>query len=249
MSDPLVYNPGWFQYGTQQTLRYGRPDPFAAPGSTPLYLKPQYSDASLEQARRQALFDPQESLNQQILLARAGYLSADDVDGMWSADVQKALASAMGDANTMYMSLEDYLRVKGGYKASRDGSGGGRGSGPSGPRTSVSVSKSVRLTSRASAQSLLKQTLAIELGREPTSAEVARFVSALNKEEKADPTVSTTTTTINGSNSSSNTVTKESQVDPGSEAETYAEKVNPAEAHRYQSGNYYDVIARMVGGA
>lgn len=257
-------DPGYQPYGKKYTPPgtydiVHTPDPFFSAGQSveyapgyrayqydPVVVYGQYSDASLEQARRQSLLNPGDALNMQMMLASAGYMSKDDVDGLWGEKVKDAYAKAMTDANSQYMSLSDFLAVKGGYKNARDARS--RSGGAGGPRTSVQVNKSVRLTSRASAQALLKQTLAAELGREPTSDEIARFVSALNKDERANPTVSTTTVHSNGSNTSSSTVTKESSIDPGAEAETYAETVSPDEAHRYQSGNYYNLIARMVGG-
>lgn len=241
-----VKAPGGYLFGGQSIVY--------APGYSayeydPKVIYANYNDQSIEQTRRMYLTSPEQALSQQRLMAAAGYGSADDVDGLWSQDLAGQYAKAMTDANGQYMSLNDYLMVKAGYKSARDAAkAGSRGRGSGGPTTSTSVNKSIRLTSRASAQALLKQTLSAELGREPTSKEVARFVAALNKDERANPTVSTTTSRTNGSNSSSSTVTKESQIDPGSEAEKYAETVNPTEAHRYQSGNYYDVIARLVGG-
>ena len=127
------------------------------------------------------------------------------------------------------------------------GSGGGGGGG-GGSYTSTSVSKSYNLTSRATAQQLMKQALTQELGREPTNAEVNRFLSSLNAKEKADPSISTTTTTSGGRSSSSSTTSTPSKVDPGAEALSAAKTVSPDERHMYQSGNYYSVIAQMVGG-
>jgi hypothetical protein len=244
-TNEIVSSPGGYLFGGQ-SVQYA--PGYSAYVADPVVVYPHYNDNSVEQTRRMFLSDQARALDTQRLMAAAGYGSADDVDGLWSTETAANVAKAMSDANMMYMSLSDYLMVKAGYKSARDAQKNGGGAG-SGPRTMTSVNRSVRLTSRATAQALLKQTLANELGREPTSAEVARFVSALNKDEKANPTITTSTTTSNGSSSSTSTTTKESQIDPTSEAETYAETVSPDEAHRYQSGNYYDVIARMVGGA
>jgi hypothetical protein len=204
-------------------------------------LRPKYDDANVEFARRMTLTNPEAAFAQQSLLASAGYLNKNDVGALWSKDVADAYAKAMTDANSQYMSLDDYLKLKSGQ---RKASGGGGGGGPTSYRN---VSKSVSITSRPTAQALLKQTLAAELGREPTNAEVDRFVKALNKRERANPSVTVTTGSSSGGNSTSNSTTTPSSVDPGAEAEEYAETVNPTEAHRFQTGELYDVISRMAG--
>lgn len=215
---------------------------FANDGFT---LSAKYDDASLETARRMTLTDPKKAYEQQSLLYAAGYLkNSADVGFMWGGSVQSAYARAMSDANANYMSLNDFLKMR---AAALAAGGGGRGSG-GGPSSSTNVSRSVRLTSRPTAEALMKQALAQELGREPNSAEVDRFLRALNKSERANPTVTTTTSRSDGKgHSSSSSTTKESSIDPSTEAESFAEKVDPKEAHRYQTGQFYDVISRMVG--
>jgi hypothetical protein len=208
-------------------------------------LRPKYDDANLEFSRRMTLTDPEKAFYEQGLLASAGYLNKNDVGALWTKDVADAYADAMSDANGQYMDLTDFLKLKSGQRAASSGGRGGGGGG--GPTSYRNVSKSVSITSRPTAQALLKQTLAAELGREPTDAEVTRFVKALNKQERANPSVTVTTGSSKGGNSTSSSTTTPSKIDPGAEAEQFAETVNPSEARRYQTGELYDVISRMVG--
>lgn len=242
MSDDLVTRPpDYYQPGSVVEYAPGYRI-FANDG---LYLEPKYDDAYLETLRRKTLTDPSWAFQHQSLMAAAGYMSKDDVGALWTTDLTGDYAKALSDANQNYMSIDDWLRYRAGMASAAASSRGSRGGGPS---TSTSTNRSVRLTSRASAQAILKQTLAQELGREPTAAEVTRFVKSLNKEERANPQVTTTTSRSDGKgNSSSSSTTKESSVDPMSEGEEFAETASPQEARMFQHGQLYDVISRMAG--
>lgn len=241
MSDDLVTRPPDY-YVPGSVIEYA--PGYRVLGADEIHLKAQYDDDYLETLRRKTLNDPRWALDSQSLMAAAGYIGKNDVGFLWTTDTRSSYAKALSDANQNYMSIEDWLNYRAGISsaaAARRGSGGG-------PSTSTSVNKSVRVTSRPTAQALLKQTLAAELGREPTNKEVTRFLNSLNKRERANPTVTTTTSRSDGrGNSSSSSTTKDSSVDPGSEAEAFAETVNPTEAHRFQSGELYNVISRMAG--
>ena len=62
-------------------------------------------------------------------------------------------------------------------------------------QTSTSTSTSVNLTDPQTAHAILRKTITDELGRAPTASEYQSFLSQLNGEEKANPSVSTTTST------------------------------------------------------
>jgi len=216
--------------------------------SPAVVAKPQFSDSSLSQYRRMVLTDPWKMYQTQQALARAGYMSLTKASMAYTSDFQTAMASAMTDANySGGLSLETLFAMRGAGAASAGVKGPGRGPG-SGSSTSTNTSKSYSITSRASAQQLLKSSLAKELGREPQEWEINRFVASLNKDEHANPGVSTTVTHSSASGSSSSTTSTPSSVDPQAKADQYGRTVSPTERHMYQDKNYYDVIAQMVGG-
>ena len=93
---------------------------------------------------------------------------------------------------------------------------------------------------------ILQNALAQELGRKPTDTELTRFTRALNRKEAANPTV--TTTHYSGDGSSVSSKTKQGNVDPNTSAESFAKTV-PAERNRFQDSQYLNVIANMIGGS
>ena len=250
MGDSLVGRPSdpiTVPYGQQQRPEYYSQVPKAGQTSGTAVLAPMYNDGSLGQYRRMSATDPLKLYSYQQALARAGYMSATKASPTYTMDFQNAMAKAMTDANYSGMSLDSLLamRTLGANGASVGGAGG---SGSGGSTTSTNISKSYNITSRPTAQSLLKQVLAQELGREPTGAEVSRFVKALNKEERANPSINRSTTVSSAKGSSTTSTSTPSKIDPGAEAEQFGEKVSPQERHMFQQSNYYDVIANMVGG-
>jgi hypothetical protein len=86
------------------------------------------------------------------------------------------------------------------------------------------------------------------LGREPSPAEVTRFLHSLNVEERANPTV--THTHISAGGASQSSTTKQSDVDPSSEATAWGKenKALKGERHMYQDSLYYDAISSMLSG-
>jgi hypothetical protein len=103
----------------------------------------------------------------------------------------------------------------------------------------------VSLTARPTAKAVLKQALQTWMGRAPTNKEVSNFLTGLNKDERANPSTTTTTTTGDGNSSS---VSKASPIEPGAEAEQYAEKKIPqGEAEKFQTANYMSALGSMLG--
>jgi hypothetical protein len=183
----------------------------------------------------------QQVIGIQQALYQMGYSTP--TNGIYTESSADAFRNALSDANRNGESLQEmYLRVIGKDGNPFGGGGSGSGAGSSGPRTSVS--KSVSLTSRAGAQAILTQQLATELGREPTPGEVSRFLKGLNKTERANPTVSTTVSSA----TSSNTTTKQSNVDPGAEGADFAKTAAPAERKDFKEFQYMNVVAQMLGG-
>ncbi len=96
---------------------------------------------------------------------------------------------------------------------------------------------------------MLTQALAQQLGREPSPAEVTRFLHSLNAEERAHPTVTHTHIAAGGAHQSS--TTQQSSVEPGAEATSWA-KTQPGlagETHKYQDSLYFDVLGQMMNGS
>ena len=78
------------------------------------------------------------------------------------------------------------------------------------------------------------------------------FLKGLNQREENNPTTTTTTTTTKPDGKHDTTVdstsrTEEPNTNPTAMAERFAENVDPKEAKRYQTGNYYGVLEQMLG--
>lgn len=188
---------------------------------------------------------PEQVYQTNDILYRLGYMSA-SVAGrnFWSKEADTALRKAMADANRSGITLEQALLAR-----MRDGSGSGapgsyRGGGGGGGR-SVSTSTSVNLTSKEAAQQILAQSLAQQLGRQPTASETAAFLRSLNATERANPSTSTTVSTAGHSSTTSKSV----NINPSAEADTWVKnnKALATERAGYQGAMYYDVIAKMLG--
>jgi hypothetical protein len=230
--------------------------------SQPVYGVPQYSNADV-----QALWGKGKAQvwDTQYKLYSLGFLPS-FVPGTMDTKTEKAALAAFEVANKNGTTLEGMLQQK--NPATGKPLGGGPGS--SGPTSSSSVSsssqtqKSISLTSREAAMSVLGNALSQELGRQPTQDELTRFTTALNRREMANPTVtkSTSTTSTNASSSTSGShqsnrsssstsgtsISKQGNVDTGYEATQFAKSGALApERNRFQDSQYMDVIAQMIG--
>lgn len=169
-----------------------------------------------------------------------GYLTK-FVPGVYDQHTRDALERAMADANRNGMSLEQMLNSQRSSGSQFGGGGSGGGGGGGGGTT---VQRSISLTSREGAMSVLQGALANELGRQPTPKELTDFTKALNAKEQANPTV--TTTTVSGKNVSQ--TTKQGNVDPNVTATDFAKQTpRAAERNKFQDSQYLDVISQMLG--
>lgn len=190
----------------------------------------------------------QQMLQANGLLASTGYSR-----GNWDDPTREALMKAMYQANKAKMPLQAWLQR--GALLNPDyvnGTGSYAGATYNGPVTTTQTSSSINLTSRGTARLILAQALAQELGREPSPNEVSDFLKGLNQREENNPSVTTTTTTTkpdgkHDTSVTSTSRTKEPNTNPTAMAERFAEGVDPKESERYQTGNYYNVIAQMLG--
>jgi len=110
------------------------------------------------------------------------------------------------------------------------GSGSGRGgSGGGGGGTSTQIQRSVNISSAKDAKALINQSFQQSVGRDATDDEIKQFRSALNAEEKKNPSITKTTQTVSGSNVSTTNETTGGMdrgaymLEQGQKAEDYAE--------------------------
>ena len=194
---------------------------------------------------------------QQILQANGLLASTGYSRGNWDDPTREALMKAMWQANKAKMPLQAWLQrgamLNPDYvNGTGDFTGGGAPAPYNGPVTTTQTSNSINLTSRGTARLILAQALAQELGREPSPNEVSDFLKGLNQREENNPTTTTTTTTTKPDGKHDTTVdstsrTEEPNTNPTAMAERFAENVDPKEAKRYQTGNYYGVLEQMLG--
>ena len=179
------------------------------------------------------------------------------VPGTMDDKSREGLMKAMAVANKNGLTLDEMLQrrnlVLGGQPGGKNGSRG-NGPGGGGPSTSTSTStmRSISLTSREGAYAVLANALGQELGRNPTQAELTRFTHALNAKERANPTVtsqsSTTTTSGTHSSTSGTSTSKQGNVDTGYQATQFGKTGALApEFSKFQDSQYMDVISQMIG--
>lgn len=136
-------------------------------------------------------------------LYRAGILkSATDYDGAFSAwkyAVQEAGNFYTASGGTKKITPWQFLSILEGNAAGKAGGGG--------PRTTTQTSRSVNLPSAADAEAAVKTIFQEAFGRDPNKGELSRYSSLLIGKAKANPSVSTTTQTVdaNGNATSSTT--------------------------------------------
>lgn len=192
----------------------------------------------------------------QRLLVNAGLLTGKYMTGQVDAKTFEGLQKAVIGANYMNQTLTEYLTSNG---------QGGQGSSPYGPGgpisthtdSSHSVTTSISLATRPYAKAVLTQALQTWLGRAPNDGEVTAFLKGLNRTERDNASVSVNDssgsstsdarTNKSSSTSSSNTTSTSHMVDPSAQATEFAHSHDQAEAHKYQTSQYMQVIAQMLG--
>lgn len=214
-------------------------------GAAPIYSSPIYKTTDLNALAGKSW---QQIWAVQRVLANAGLLKSGFLAGTYDQATRDALEKAMYVANLNGISLDTLFQrqdlIKKMYAAQGYGTSGGGGGGGGGAGGTYTQS-SINLTSKAQAKGILAAALAQEIGRQPTDAELNQFVSVLNKQERANPTI--TTTTVDSTGKSTSTVTKQGNVDAQQSAEDYSRTASPDEASRYQGANYFGVLERLMG--
>lgn len=120
-----------------------------------------------------------------------------------------------------------------------------------GPKTKVSSQQRIDLSSPEQVQALTTQMLTELLGRAPNAEELAKYKTAINAYEQANPLVSTTTETLNDMGEVVNTATTQkggvTNEARGQLISTEAKK--GPEYGKYQAGTtYWNALMQLLGG-
>lgn len=118
------------------------------------------------------------------------------------------------------------------------------------PRSVTQSSTSYDMSTREDAHGIFMTAAQQLLGRDPTKAEVASFQKALNAYEKANPTVTTQTTSYMGDTVTGQTSTTKGGVKEGARQLMAVEDVKAdPEYGAYQAATtYFDAMMDMIGG-
>jgi hypothetical protein len=118
------------------------------------------------------------------------------------------------------------------------------------PRSVTQTSKSYDMSSRGDAHAIFLTAAQQLVGRDPTKSEIASFQKALNAYEKANPTVTKTTTNYMGDDVTGQTSTTSGGVKDGTRQIMAMEDVKAdPEYGAYQAATtYFDAMMEMIGG-
>lgn len=118
------------------------------------------------------------------------------------------------------------------------------------PRSVTQSSTAYDMSTREDAHGIFLQAAQSLLGRDPTKAEISSFQKALNAYEKANPTVTTTTTNYMGDTVTGQSSTTKGGVKEGARQLMAMEDVKAdPEYGAYQAATtYYDAMMEMIGG-
>lgn len=164
------------------------------------------------------------------------------VNNVWQTAWQNTTLYNNANAGKKPITTLDYLRLIGlGSGSTSGGSSGGGGGG-----TTTQTQKSVNISSAKDAKALINQSFQQSVGRDATNDEIKQFRSALNTEEKKNPSITKTTQTVSGSNVSTTNETTGGMdrgaymLEQGQKASDYAE---------FQTETtYMDALMRAVSG-
>ena len=120
-----------------------------------------------------------------------------------------------------------------------------------GPKSKTTTSRDVNLSSAEDVKALTTSVLTQALGRAPTAAEVAQYKATINAQENANPTLTTTTQTLNDQGEA---VAQSSKSSGGFDAAAQQQLVQDQasktpEFAKYQSGTtYWNALMQMMTG-
>lgn len=165
--------------------------------------------------------------------------SFDSYQGLWAQASQYAAQVNRDDPNARW-STWDALD-----KMWKTFSSGGGGAGGGGPTSYTNRSTQINLTGRDESNATLDQALTEMLGRTATDQEKARFLKALNAEERANPSTSVTRGTQSGSSSTSSTTSQASSVSAGARALEFATEQEGFAEYQYAT-TYMDAMLEAL---
>jgi hypothetical protein len=120
-----------------------------------------------------------------------------------------------------------------------------------GPKSKTTTSRDVNLSSAEDVKALTTQVLTQALGRAPTTDEVAQYRATINAQEQANPTVTTTTQTLNDQGEVSAQSSKTTGgFDAAAQQQLVQDQaVKTPEFAKYQSGTtYWNALMSMLTG-
>jgi hypothetical protein len=118
-------------------------------------------------------------------------------------------------------------------------------------QTLTQTQSQVNVTNAKTAREVIMAALRARLDRDPRPEEVAKFIADLNAEERANPTVSTTTSKYDaeGNLVDSDTVTEGGAPAPGDFAEGFLTREHDPEADAVRAGQEYFNAAQQLAQA
>lgn len=120
-----------------------------------------------------------------------------------------------------------------------------------GPRSKTTTSRDVNLSSAEDVKALTTQILTQALGRAPTAKEVAQYKATINAQEEANPTVTTTTQTLDDQGQVASQSSKSTGgFDAAAQQQMVQDQViGTPEFAKYQSGTtYWNALMSMLTG-
>lgn len=162
---------------------------------------------------------------------------------LWNEAIDEAEAGSMvGSPRTPWEVLERWSSD--GDAFNKESGLGESIAGYQGPRVITRTQRSINLTDPKTAEAVAMDAAKRELGRRPTDDEFAEFLAALNNEERANPTISTTTTNLDeeGQEVSSSTETSGGTVNPTGMAANWIDEEHNVEADVMRAANFLSVL-------
>lgn len=175
-------------------------------------------------------------------------IGSEAIDRAWA---QAMLFSSSAYAKGKKLTPWDILRMIGGGKGGGGFGGGGGAAAFSGTRTTTS--RDVVLSDKKTAKALIEAVLQDQLGRDPSEGEYDAFVNQLHREEKANPVVTTTSTTYKAGQAVSSSSTRKGGLDAPGKQEVVEEKLEEsprlkAERAAQRKARFVSIIEQMNGG-
>lgn len=200
---------------------------------------------------QQAAFFGLDEKQQKLVVNAANAVGGYEVPSTWYQGVYEDALKASsqlyqkGVKKTAWEILADWAGGKGPATTNGPGStnsSGGGGGGGGGAFSSTT--RSVSLTNRDTAERILDAALTNFLGRQASKAEIKMFTRNLNRQEQANPTV-TTQAGVSSGNSSVNNQVSGGGVDPALAAEKYAQS-RPDYAEYQSATTYMDAFVNAL---